>query len=100
MDFVSYLIHSLFLFFIFKSLISLFLNNKNANSIDKSPEVLEDEKTETAPLKRIIVQDLECNKAIDKSKAYIVINDNQEYYFCSWDCRNRFLLRHGEKAEQ
>jgi len=94
MELVIYLIHFLFLFFIFKILITMFQNSKSTDSINKPPESLE--KTKTPVIEKIFVKDFECNKEIDKSKAYIIVNDEQEYYFCSWDCRNKFLLKHGQ----
>jgi len=94
MDLVIYLIHSLFLFFIFRSLIVLFQNSKNTDSMNKPPEALEI--TKPPIIKKFLVKDLECNKEIEKSKAYIIINNEQEYYFCSWDCRNKYLLKHGQ----
>jgi len=45
MDLVLYLIHSLFLFFIFRGLFALFQNSKNKESMSKSPEALEVIKT-------------------------------------------------------
>ncbi|KJS80669.1 MAG: hypothetical protein JM58_18535 [Peptococcaceae bacterium BICA1-8] len=94
MDLVIYLIHSLFLFVIFKSLIALFQNSKNKDSMNKPPEALE--VTKTPVIEKILVKDLECNREIDRSKAYILIKNKQEYYFCCWDCRNKYLLRHGQ----
>ncbi|KJS19679.1 MAG: hypothetical protein VR72_17615 [Clostridiaceae bacterium BRH_c20a] len=96
MELVTYLIHFLFLFFIFKSLIGLFQNNLNtdSNSKNKHSEALEATKTPT--IEKFFVKDFECNREIDKSKAYIIVNNEQEYYFCSWDCRNKYLLKHGQ----
>lgn len=38
-----------------------------------------------------MVKDLECGEYIDKSKAYIAVVDGKRYYFCSWDCRQKFI---------
>ena len=37
------------------------------------------------------VTDPICHQIIDKEKAYRVVKDGKEYYFCSWECREQFL---------
>ncbi|OON96404.1 MAG: hypothetical protein ATN32_00920 [Candidatus Epulonipiscium fishelsonii] len=37
------------------------------------------------------VTDLCCEKQIDIRNAYRVVKDGTEYYFCSWECREKFL---------
>ena len=37
------------------------------------------------------VTDPICHQMIDKEKAYRMVKDGKEYYFCSWECREQFL---------
>lgn len=38
-----------------------------------------------------IVQDIVCGNDVPKHKAYQVIRDNGTHYFCSWNCRQKFI---------
>lgn len=37
-----------------------------------------------------MVTDSICGCNLPKSEAYILVKDNKKYYFCSWDCREKF----------
>lgn len=45
----------------------------------------------TVPVTITMVEDKICGMKLQKEKAYIVIRDNEEHYFCSWDCREKFI---------
>ncbi len=32
-----------------------------------------------------------CGKMVKKSDVYRVVIENKEYYFCSWDCKEKFV---------
>lgn len=49
------------------------------------------EKEGTAPIE--IVRDLVCGNDVPKHKAYQVIRDNKTHYFCSWNCRQKFIAQ-------
>ncbi|MEE1073225.1 MAG: YHS domain-containing protein [Cellulosilyticum sp.] len=34
-----------------------------------------------------------CGKEIDRAEAYRIVIDGEEYYFCSWECRDDFLKK-------
>ncbi len=38
-----------------------------------------------------IVIDPICGKEVEKGTGYRVVKDGQEYEFCSWECREKFL---------
>ncbi|AGL01078.1 TRASH domain-containing protein [Desulfoscipio gibsoniae] len=38
-----------------------------------------------------MVTDYICGRTLPKSEAYILANDDQKHYFCSWDCREKFI---------
>lgn len=38
-----------------------------------------------------LVHDPVCNREIEKENAYRLVKNNKEHYFCSWDCREKFL---------
>ena len=47
-----------------------------------------------------LVVDSVCHKEIKKSEAYRVVKDGQEYFFCSWECREAFLKNDQALTEQ
>lgn len=56
--------------------------------IEKDQTILEAEiKEETKDM----VTDPVCHKELEKSKAFHVIKNDESHYFCSWDCREKFL---------
>lgn len=38
-----------------------------------------------------MVTDPICQKMIEKDKAFRMVKDDKEYFFCSWECREAFL---------
>lgn len=46
---------------------------------------------EDAENKVEVVTDPICNKQVNKEDAYRVMIDNKEYFFCSWECREKFM---------
>ena len=38
-----------------------------------------------------MVLDEVCNTYVPKNKAFQVVRDNTTHYFCSWECRERFI---------
>lgn len=42
------------------------------------------------PIKEM-VQDVICGQEVEKEKAYRIVKGEEEYFFCSWDCREAFL---------
>ena len=44
------------------------------------------------------VVDYLCGEEIDKKDAYRVFADGQEYYFCSWECREAFIKQRQEEG--
>ncbi len=62
--------------------------NGQVRIIKKDENVMEGEiKEETKDM----VYDEICDKEIEKSKAYHMIRDGKSHYFCSWECREKFL---------
>jgi YHS domain-containing protein len=49
-----------------------------------------------APAKEL-VKDIICDKELEKKDAYRVFKDGKEYYFCSWECREKFLKQYAEE---
>jgi YHS domain-containing protein len=41
----------------------------------------------------LMVEDQICNNFIDRRKAYIIVRNGKEHYFCSWQCRQKFILQ-------
>lgn len=68
--------------------------NGKVHVIEKDKNVFEAEiKEETKEL----VTDPVCHEELEKANAYHVIRDGQSNYFCSWDCREKFLESVDEK---
>ncbi|MDF2877374.1 MAG: hypothetical protein K0S30_470 [Clostridia bacterium] len=42
------------------------------------------------PLKEL-VSDSVCGQEIDKKEAYRLFKEGKEHFFCSWECREKFL---------
>ncbi len=38
-----------------------------------------------------MVRDNICGRTLPKSEAYILAKDGIRHYFCSWDCREKFI---------
>lgn len=38
-----------------------------------------------------MVKDDFCGKMVDKNKAYIIRDGDNSHYFCSWDCRQKYI---------
>lgn len=49
-----------------------------------------------APVKEL-VNDTVCGKELDQKDAYRVLKNGKEYFFCSWECREKFLEQYTEK---
>ncbi len=68
--------------------------NGQVHVIEDDINILEAEiKEETKEL----VTDPVCNKELEKVSAFHVIRKGQSHYFCSWDCREKFLESVKEK---
>ena len=63
-------------------------NDKDNDATEKNQNVIDGEiKDETKDM----VYDSVCNEEIEKSEAYHIIRDGESHYFCSWECREKFL---------
>ncbi|WP_069997438.1 YHS domain-containing protein [Cellulosilyticum sp. I15G10I2] len=40
------------------------------------------------------VQDPICGASLEKKEAYRILKDGKEHFFCSWECREKFLKEH------
>ena len=62
--------------------------NGQVHVIEKDQVIIDAEiKEETKDM----VYDSICNEEIEKSSAYHIIRDGVSHYFCSWECREKFL---------
>lgn len=58
---------------------------KVIENVPNLSEVIQEEKSKD------LVVDPVCGKEILKEDAYRIIKDGVEYFFCSWECREKFL---------
>ncbi|MBS4538313.1 hypothetical protein GOQ27_07545 [Clostridium sp. D2Q-11] len=42
------------------------------------------------------VMDPVCNTEIEKDNAYVIVEDTDRKYFCSWDCRQKYINEKNE----
>ncbi len=61
--------------------------NGEIKVIEKTPNV-------SAQVAREQVIDPVCGKEIEKQEAYRVLRHEKEHFFCSWDCREKFIKDH------
>ena len=70
-------------------------NIKGVQIVNGQVHVIEkDQKIIDADIKdeiKDMVYDSVCNEEIEKSSAYHIIRDGKSHYFCSWECREKFL---------
>ncbi|ABO49285.1 hypothetical protein Dred_0746 [Desulforamulus reducens MI-1] len=92
MEFAETFLNLVIIYFIVTSIFNLFAlaqakkraQQSQANAIALKPRV--EEYIE-------FVTDNICGCTLPKSKAYILAKDNEKHYFCSWDCREKFIAR-------
>jgi YHS domain-containing protein len=70
---------------------------KNQAIIEHEKEKLKQKQQEVTPLE--MVKDAACGKHIEKSQAYQLYQEENTYYFCSWDCREKFIKEHLKQSE-
>ena len=70
-------------------------NVKGVKIVNGQVQILEaDKEILEAQIKEEIkdlVLDPVCNEKVEKTKAYHLIQGGESHYFCSWDCREKFL---------
>ena len=54
---------------------------------------------QASEVKKELVIDPICGKEIEKEEAYRVVKENKEYFFCSWECREKFLKDYKKEGE-
>lgn len=62
--------------------------NGEIKVIENMPTVLQEAEEEKT---KDLVTDPVCGKEILKQDAYRIVKDGVEYFFCSWECREKFL---------
>lgn len=66
--------------------------NGEVKIIEKNPMT----EKQAEPIKEMVT-DTTCGQKIEKEKAYRVVKDGKEYFFCSWECREAFLDKKNEE---
>lgn len=78
-----------------KKILQLYKDNPNIQGIaiiDGKVQIIEKKPSnlDVMPPKEIILDPV-CGKAVEKKDAYRVMRNDKEYFFCSWECREKFL---------
>ncbi|MGL4363464.1 MAG: YHS domain-containing protein [Cellulosilyticaceae bacterium] len=48
-------------------------------------------KEEEIKIIKEVVKDPVCGNEVEKKEAYRILKNGEEFYFCSWECREKFL---------
>mgnify|MGYP000956434730 CR=1 FL=1 len=79
-------------FFIFKTILNLFLRTKfireESLEEDTVANIADENKKEMVV---DMVYDEICEKYIPQNKAYHIIENDKTHYFCSWECREKYI---------
>ncbi|WP_031516021.1 hypothetical protein [Desulfofalx alkaliphila] len=90
METMAIIFNMLLLYFIFSFAYRYFVKPKQDEHKTQNAgngQVNIAEKTE----EKNLVEDKICGAVVPRSQSYIVVRDDEEHYFCSWDCRQKFL---------
>jgi len=66
---------------------------KAQQKAQQKAEINDSKKQDIVEQEREYVTDPICNKEVDKENAYIVVEEDENKYFCSWDCRAEYINR-------
>lgn len=89
MEFALGLINLILIFILVRRLLTLFYESRVVIKVNNAQS--EEEKSVVQEIATEIVQDEVCNRSIPKKEAHILVQGEDKYYFCSWDCREKFL---------
>jgi len=65
-------------------------NIQGISIVNGEIKVIEKNVNTAEPIKEL-VNDTICGKELEKKDTYRVFKDEKEYFFCSWECREKFL---------
>lgn len=69
-------------------------NERKVNGLEKNEDLAKEIRTQSESIIEV-VKDAYCEAYIPKEKAYQVIDeDGTVHYFCSWDCRQKYIQAH------
>lgn len=91
-NFLLFLMITKLVFAIFQG-ISVARNKKDLEKNMESDRRTEFIKSMEDPRSLDIVTDEYCNKKLPKEDAYIAVVDDEKHYFCSWECRQKYIAR-------
>lgn len=66
--------------------------NGEVKIIEKNPMA----DVQVVPVKEMVT-DAVCGQEVEKEKAYRIVKDEKEYFFCSWECREAFLKKRSQE---
>ncbi|GAB6085721.1 hypothetical protein [Alkaliphilus crotonatoxidans] len=98
MELVTGLFRFFYIFLIIRMVLNIFLNIKHRAIIKEQMEEAQRraliEAREEAEVKKepiTMVEDKICGTHLQKEKAYIIMKGEEPHYFCSWECRDKFI---------
>ncbi len=97
MELVMGLFRFFYIILLIRMVLNIFLNIKRRamlrDHIEAAQRTLAEGEEAEEPKQRVItmVEDKICGNRIQKEKAYIINKNDEDHYFCSWDCREKFI---------
>ncbi|MEG6616834.1 transcriptional regulator [Peptococcaceae bacterium 1198_IL3148] len=92
METLSIFLQIVFFYLIINTIIRMFMQFKMAKKVKE--QALNEELNRVAEPVKIVeemVHDKICGVNLPRSKSYIIVKNDHEHYFCSWECRQKFL---------
>lgn len=91
MGVIEGILSMLFIYLVAKGLFRTFTltqAKKKAQTLEAQKMQMEAE-VEHKEVIEMVTDDI-CGRSVPKSQAYILVKGDKKYYFCSWDCREKF----------
>ena len=100
MDILIRAIHLYFIFMLGRFILNLYIGSKKVSKANKNKE--EDNQNINNWHERVkkikkelnmleMVKDEVCEAYLQREKAYQVVEDDKTHYFCSWECRQKYI---------
>lgn len=106
MEFAAGVLRIFLLYIIFTNIIRIIFALVNRKKIAaRLEEVKKEQNSQIGNLEvdeKLQVEEIEyvtdpiCKEKVDKDNAYIILEEDEKKYFCSWDCRQEYIDRKNE----
>lgn len=94
MEFLYMTFEILIIYIILSNILKIGYALKNKKKLQEDLKKINEKQMESQEEKVPVIEtviDPICNQEIDKDKAYVVVEEKDRKYFCSWDCRQKYI---------